>query len=108
MSLGREHRLCEGIERHRNAKEQLLRASQAVPLNIAEGNGTPTDGDTTDISRLLAVSTGGRATQAVLESPRCSFDGGQCQSQTSTPMPIPIPTPRAKVESRNGRTSRCT
>ncbi|RJX22719.1 MAG: four helix bundle protein [Desulfobulbus sp.] len=25
---------------HRNAKDQLLRASQAIPLNIAEGKGS--------------------------------------------------------------------
>jgi four helix bundle protein len=37
--------LCERLKGHRNAKEQLLRASQAIPLNIAEGNGKATDGD---------------------------------------------------------------
>ena len=30
---------------HRTAKEQLLRASQSVPLNIAEGNGKSTEGE---------------------------------------------------------------
>ena len=44
------YRLCEGIKGHRNAKDQLLRASQAIPLNIAEGNGKATDGE-------LAVDT---------------------------------------------------
>jgi four helix bundle protein len=32
-----------GINRH--ARDQLLRASQSIPLNIAEGNGKATEGD---------------------------------------------------------------
>jgi len=36
---------CETLKGHHNAKDQLLRASQAIPLNIAEGNGKATDGD---------------------------------------------------------------
>jgi four helix bundle protein len=36
---------CETLKGHRNAKDQLLRASQAIPLNIAEGNGKATHGD---------------------------------------------------------------
>jgi four helix bundle protein len=43
--VGWAYRLREGIKGHRNAKEQLLRASQAVPLNIAEGNGKATDAE---------------------------------------------------------------
>ena len=43
--VGWAYRLCEGLKGHRNAKDQLLRASQAVPLNIAEGNGKATEGD---------------------------------------------------------------
>ncbi|MCK6555791.1 four helix bundle protein [Candidatus Binatia bacterium] len=43
--VGWAYRLCEGIKGQRNAKEQLLRASPAIPLNIAEGNGKATDGD---------------------------------------------------------------
>ncbi len=39
------YRLCEELQGHRNAKDQLLRASQAIPLNIAEGNGKATGGD---------------------------------------------------------------
>ena len=35
---------CETLKGHRNAKDQLLRASQTIPLNIAEGNGKATDG----------------------------------------------------------------
>jgi four helix bundle protein len=35
--VGWAYRLCEGIKAYRNATEQLLRASQAIPLNIAEG-----------------------------------------------------------------------
>jgi four helix bundle protein len=30
---------------HRHAKDQLVRASQSIPLNIAEGNAKATDGD---------------------------------------------------------------
>ena len=43
--VGWAYRFCEGLKGHRNAKEQLLRASQAIPLNIAEGNGKARDGD---------------------------------------------------------------
>ena len=62
------YRLCEGIKGHRNAKEQLLRASQAIPLNIAEGNGKATDGDRRryfEIARGSALECG--AIQDVLE-----------------------------------------
>ncbi len=38
-------RLCEHIKVHRSAKDQLLRASQSIPLNIAEGNGKPSEGE---------------------------------------------------------------
>lgn len=43
--VGWAFRLCERLKAHRNAKDQLLRASQAIPLNIAEGNGKATEGD---------------------------------------------------------------
>jgi four helix bundle protein len=43
--VGWVYRLCEGLKGHRNAKDQLLRASQSIPLNIAEGNGKASDGD---------------------------------------------------------------
>ena len=43
--VGWAYRLCERLKAHRNAKDQLLRASQAIPLNIAEGNGKATNGD---------------------------------------------------------------
>ncbi len=43
--VGWAYRLCERLKGHRNAKDQLLRASQSIPLNIAEGNGKATDGD---------------------------------------------------------------
>jgi four helix bundle protein len=39
------YRYCENVKGHRNAKDQLLRASQAIALNIAEGNGKATSGD---------------------------------------------------------------
>lgn len=41
--VGSAYRLCqrlEGCDRH--ARDQLLRASQSIPLNIAEGNGKGT------------------------------------------------------------------
>jgi four helix bundle protein len=38
-------RLCQHMKTHRKARDQLLRASQSIPLNIAEGNGKPTDGE---------------------------------------------------------------
>ncbi len=66
--VGWAYRLCEGIKGHRNAKEQLLRASQAIPLNIAEGNGKATDGDRRryfEIARGSALECG--AIQDVLE-----------------------------------------
>ena len=43
--VGWAYRFCESLKGHRNAKDQLIRASQAIPLNIAEGNGKATDGD---------------------------------------------------------------
>ena len=43
--VGWAYRYCEKLKGHRNAKDQLLRASQAISLNIAEGNGKATDGD---------------------------------------------------------------
>ncbi|MGD9251086.1 MAG: four helix bundle protein [Desulfobacterales bacterium] len=43
--VGWAYRLCEALKGLRNAKDQLLRASQSIPLNIAEGNGKATEGD---------------------------------------------------------------
>jgi len=38
--------ICEDLTgKHRHARDQLLRASQSIPLNIAEGNGKATEGD---------------------------------------------------------------
>jgi four helix bundle protein len=38
--------LVDGLRgRHRPARDQLLRASQSIPLNIAEGNGKRAGGD---------------------------------------------------------------
>ena len=42
---GWAYRFCEGLKGLGNARNQFLRASQAIPLNIAEGNGKATDGD---------------------------------------------------------------
>ncbi len=66
--VGWSYRLCERLKGHRNAKDQLLRASQAIPLNIAEGNGKATDGDRRryfEIARGSALECG--AAQDVLE-----------------------------------------
>jgi len=43
--VGWAYGYCERLKGHRHAKDQLLRASQAIALNIAEGNGKATDGD---------------------------------------------------------------
>ena len=43
--VGWAYRLCESLKGQRNARDQLLRASQSIPLNIAEGNGKATEGD---------------------------------------------------------------
>jgi four helix bundle protein len=43
--VGWAYRFCGGLKGHGNAKNQLMRASQAIPLNIAEGNGKATQGD---------------------------------------------------------------
>jgi four helix bundle protein len=66
--VGWAYRLCELLKAHRNAKDQLLRASQAIPLNIAEGNGKATEGDRRryfEIARGSALECG--AAQDVLE-----------------------------------------
>jgi four helix bundle protein len=66
--VGWAYGFCEGLKGHRNAKEQLLRASQAIPLNIAEGNGKATDGDRRryfEIARGSAMECG--AIQDMLE-----------------------------------------
>lgn len=65
--VGWAYRFCENLKGHRNAKDQLLRASQAIPLNIAEGNGKATDGDRRryfEIARGSALECG--AVQDVL------------------------------------------
>jgi four helix bundle protein len=40
------HTLCSGLRgNHRFAKDQLLRASLSIPLNVAEGNGKRSHGE---------------------------------------------------------------
>jgi len=66
--VGWAYRYCEELTGHRNAKNQLLRASQAIPLNIAEGNGKATRGDRRryfEIARASALECG--AVQDVLQ-----------------------------------------
>ena len=44
--IGWAHRLCAGLKGdQRSSKDQLLRASQSIPLNIAEGNGKASEAD---------------------------------------------------------------
>ena len=44
--VGWVHQLCQRLKgAHGNAKDQILRAAQSIPLNIAEGNGKATAGD---------------------------------------------------------------
>lgn len=66
--VGWAYRYCENLKGHRNAKDQLLCASQAIPLNIAEGNGKGTDGARRryfEIARGSALECG--AVQDVLQ-----------------------------------------
>jgi len=65
--VGWAYGFCQALAWHRNAKDQLLRASEAIPLNIAEGNGKGTDGDGlrhVEIARGSALECG--AVQDVL------------------------------------------
>jgi len=54
--VGWAFRLCERLTAHRNAKDQLVRASQAIPLNIAEGNGKATEGDRRRFFEITGIS----------------------------------------------------
>jgi four helix bundle protein len=66
--VGWVYRLCNRLRAHANAKDQQLRASQAIPLNIAEGNGKATEGDRRrffEIARGSALECG--AIEDVLE-----------------------------------------
>ena len=66
--VGWAYGFTENLKGHRNAKDQLSRASQATPLNIAEGNGKATDGER---RRYLEIARGSAlecaAAQDVLE-----------------------------------------
>jgi four helix bundle protein len=66
--VGWVYRLTERLNAHRNAKDQLIRASQSIPLNVAEGNGKATEGDRRryfEIARGSALECG--AIQDVIE-----------------------------------------
>jgi four helix bundle protein len=66
--IGWVYRFCEGLQGHQNAKDPLLRASQTIPFNIAEGNGKATEGDRRryfEIARGSALECG--AVQDVLQ-----------------------------------------
>lgn len=50
------YQLCESLKgSHRNTRDQLLRASQSIPLNIAEGNGKLPSADR---QRFLRIALG--------------------------------------------------
>lgn len=66
--VGWAYHYCEKQKGHRHAKDQLVRASQTIPLNIAEGNGKATEGDRRryfEIARGSALECG--AAQDVLQ-----------------------------------------
>ena len=66
--VGWVYEFCETVNGHRSAKDQLIRASQSIPLNIAEGNGRVTDGDRRrffEIARGSALECG--AVQDILQ-----------------------------------------
>ena len=52
----------KGVDRH--ARDQLLRASQSIPLNIAEGNGKGTNADR---SRFFEIARGSALECAVIQ-----------------------------------------
>ena len=67
--VGWVYRLCQSLKgQQANAKDQILRASQSIPLNIAEGNGKAT---TNDRRRYFEIARGSAlecaAAQDVLE-----------------------------------------
>ena len=56
--VGWAHRMCTGLKGdQRSSKDQLLRASQSIPLNIAEGNGKATDPDRRRFFEIARGST---------------------------------------------------
>ena len=56
--VGWAHQLCTGLKGdQRSTKDQLLRASQSIPLNIAEGNGKATDPDRRRFFEIARGST---------------------------------------------------
>ena len=66
--VGWAYHFSEKLKGHRNAKDQLLRASQSIPLNIAEGNGKASEADRRryfEIARGSALECG--AIQDVLQ-----------------------------------------
>ena len=66
--VGWAYGFCERLSGHGNAKDQLIRAARAIPLNIAEGNGKGTEGDRRryfEIARGSALECG--AAQDVLQ-----------------------------------------
>jgi four helix bundle protein len=56
--VGWAHRLCKELKGdQRTTKDQLLRASQSIPLNIAEGNGKATEADRRRFFEIARGST---------------------------------------------------
>lgn len=55
--VGWAYRLCKGLKGvDRHARDQLLRSSQSIPLNIAEGNGKPPSADRKRFFRITLGS----------------------------------------------------
>ena len=67
--VGWVYRLCQSLKgQPANAKDQILRTAQSIPLNIAEGNGKATENDRRryfEIARRSALECA--AAQDVLE-----------------------------------------
>lgn len=55
---GWTYRLCTGLKgEQRRTRDQLLRASQSIPLNIAEGNGKASEADRRRFFEIARGST---------------------------------------------------
>lgn len=91
--VGWVYNFCENLKGHRNAKDQILRASQSIPLNIAEGNGKATAGDRRryfEIARGSAMECCAVQDRSLIQSTYHSFiclwsfsSGRECKSQSS-------------------------
>ena len=73
-NVGWAYRSCETLKGHRHAKDWLLRASQAIPLNMAEGHGKATPGDgPAESSAGTGDERGGTVEQLCHSNPRSRY-----------------------------------